>query len=239
MADETLTTDTTTTTETTTTDTSVDTSATDTSTDTDTSVLGGDIKDTSADTSDDKAGGDKPADEGGGDTEAPQGAPEEYAFSLKGEDGNEIELDKDMLAEAEPILRELNLTNEQANALLPLAPKIMERATNSAFQQIADAGSAMKKEWLDAFHADEQIGGPKVEETTHLAAKGLDALGFTEGHAFRTALTETGFGNHPDMIRTFRALGELVGEDGSFARSNAAGGEKPTVGWSDRYKKEG
>jgi hypothetical protein len=144
------------------------------------------------------------------------GAPEKYELALEG-----LTLDPEMLAEAEPILRDLNLTNEQANALLPIAPKLMERASNAMLQQILDQGATQRKDWLDAFAADPDIGGSKREETEHLAAKGLDALGFTKDHPFRKALTETGFGNHPDMIRAFRRMGEMVGEDGDFERGGA------------------
>jgi hypothetical protein len=84
-------------------------------------------------------------------------------------------------------------------------------------QQLTDAAAA-QKEWLDAFVADPEIGGANREQSEHMAAKGLDALGFAAGHPFRQALTESGFGNHPDMIRAFRAIGQMVGEDGTFAR---------------------
>jgi len=156
-----------------------------------------------------------PKAEGEAVSEAPAGAPEKYELKLEG-----VELDPGLIGEAEPILRELGLSNDQANALLPLAPKIIAKAQDATLQQMIDAGAQQRKQWLDAFNADPDIGGAKREETTHLAAKGLDALGFAADHPFRKALNESGFGNHPDMIRTFRRLGEMVGEDGSFHRSN-------------------
>lgn len=168
--------------------------------DKDSTVLGGEADDA------DKDGKDEPA----------AGPPEKYELSLEG-----VTLDTALVSEAEPIFRELGLTNEQANALLPLAPKLMETAQTAMLAQLSEAGAQQKKDWLDAFIADKDIGGAKREESEHLAAKGLDALGFSAGHPFRKALTETGFGNHPDMIRAFRAIGEMVGEDGSFVRSDA------------------
>jgi len=171
-------------------------------------VLGGGAQEAGAasDATDDQAG-DK--------ADAPAGPPEKYELALEG-----VELDASLVSEAEPILRELNLTNDQANALLPLAPKIMAKAQEATMQQLVDAGAQQRKAWLDAFNADPDIGGAKREETTHLAAKGLDALGYGSDHPFRKALNESGFGNHPDMIRAFRRIGEMVGEDGSFVRSN-------------------
>lgn len=169
-------------------------------------------------------GGDAPADDaaddvtGEGDDAAADDAPavpEKYELALEG-----VEIDAAMLEEATPILQELKLSNDQANTLLPVAAKLVTQAQEKTLQALVDAGAAQRKDWFDAFVADPDIGGAKREETEHLAAKGLDALGYAKGHPFRVALTESGFGNHPDMIRAFRALGEMTGEDGSFVRSN-------------------
>ncbi|MBB3956849.1 hypothetical protein [Novosphingobium sediminicola] len=168
-----------------------------------------------------------------GEEAPPTGAPEAYELALEG-----VALDADLVAAAEPIFRELDLTNDQANALLPLAPQIMEKAQSSVVQHLIEQGAAQRKGWHDAFKADPDIGGAKMEESAHLAAKGLDALGFKatgfgeDGkapHPFRAALNETGFGNHPDMIRAFRALGEMLGEDGLFPREGAAPRENTSI----------
>lgn len=170
-----------------------------TASETETSVLGGDIKDEAV------------------VEETPAAVvPEAYELALEG-----VTLDPALIDEATPIFKELGLTNDQANALLPLAPKLMEKAQEATMQSLIEAGAQQRQTWLEAFKADPDIGGAKMEETTHLAAKGLDAIGFVEGHPFRKALTESGFGNHPDMIRMARRLGELVSEDGDFVRAGA------------------
>lgn len=144
--------------------------------------------------------------------------PEKYELSLEG-----MEIDGELLGAAEPILKEAGLSNEQANALLPIVKQAMDKAITAQTAQMTDLMAAQRKDWLDAFKADPDIGGGNQEQTVHLAGKGLDALGYTEGHPFRQLLTETGLGNHPDMIRAFRRLGEVVGEDGDFVRSGAGG----------------
>lgn len=188
-------------------------------TEAETTVLGGEVKEGEAQV----------------EQEAPAAVvPDKYELALKNEDGSDFALDADLLAVAEPLLKEAGLTNEQANAILPIAPKIMAKVEESLVNRMIEAGQTQSREWLDAFKADADIGGAKIEETTHLAGKGMDALGFTEGHPFRAALTQSGFGNHPDMIRTFRALGEMVGEDGSFVRSGA-GTTQPRPAWERMY----
>lgn len=177
-----------------------------------------------AETDDGTALGGKPVEETeetaegeGAAEEAPEGAPEKYELTF--EDG---EVDADLLEAADPVLRELNLTNDQANTLMPLAKQMVDKARDDTIGQITDLGAEQKADWLKIAKADDKIGGPQWNETIELAAKGMDALGFVDGHPFRTALNETGFGNHRDMLFAFRTLGGLVGEDGNFVRSDAA-----------------
>ncbi|MFC4256308.1 hypothetical protein GRI97_10730 [Altererythrobacter xixiisoli] len=141
------------------------------------------------------------------------GAPERYELALGG-----MAMDAGLMAEAEPVLRELGLSNDEAGRFMPLAQSLIDRTADRTLQDLIDAGAQQRREWLDAYRADPEIGGARTRETEHLAARGLDALGFTAGHPFRAALSDSGFGNHPDMIRAFRKIGELVSEDG-FARS--------------------
>ncbi|BBB13648.1 hypothetical protein [Sphingopyxis sp. FD7] len=174
---------------------------------------------------DDDAGDGDGSGEVEGDGDGAEGAPEAYDLSVEG-----VELDPEMVAEAEPILRELNLSNDAAKKFVPIAAKMMDRAVEATVNDIVAKGNAQRKEWLDSAKAAEDIGGAKWDATMHMAAKGLDALGFVkadkdknvEAHPFRLALEATGFGNHPDMIRMAAKLGELVSEDGDFVRANAS-----------------
>lgn len=150
--------------------------------------------------------------------EAPAGAPEKYEFALEG-----VDLDADLLAEAEPVLRELNLSNEDANKLLPAANALVEKTRDGMMAQLGDAVTQQKADWLEASRKDNVIGGAKFDESLGYAAKALDALGFKEGHPFRQALDDTGFGNHRDMIFAFSEFGKMVGEDGNFVRTDAGG----------------
>jgi hypothetical protein len=138
--------------------------------------------------------------------EAPtSGAPERYELALEG-----VDLDPGFLKSAEPVLRELNLSNEGANKLLPIANKMMTGAREQTMQAVIDAGDKLKKAWLQAYQSDPEIGGTRRIETERLAQQGMAALGFKAGHPFRQMLTDSGLGNHPDMIRTFRRVGELA-----------------------------
>jgi hypothetical protein len=179
----------------------------------------------------------KKADEdaaGGAGAAEQDGPPETYEITLTDANGNAIELDADLLAEATPLLHEVRLSNDAANKLAPLALKFMERG-----QAAADAANeanlaALKQQWAEEFKAS-PLGGAKANETIAVAAKALDALGFTEGHPFRSLLDATGMGNHPDMIAAFYRLGQLLSEEDKFADPSGAG-ETKKVGHIDLYK---
>ncbi len=159
--------------------------------------------------------------------------PERYSLALEG-----FTVDPALMQNADPVLRNLGLSNDDANKLMPVARDIMTRTQESLVRQIEDAAAIQKKEWYDAFVADPEIGGTRRGETEHFAAKALDALGFRDGHPFRAALNTSGFGNHPDMIRAFRRLGELVSEDGGLVRPMTASNRTPPV-WERLYPDDG
>jgi len=159
--------------------------------------------------------------------------PDRYTLALEG-----FSIDPALVQNASPVLRDLGLSNDDANKLMPVARDIMARTQESLVRQIEDAAAVQKKEWYDAFLADPDIGGARRIETEHFAAKALDALGYIDGHPFRSALNASGFGNHPDMLRAFRRLGELVGEDGGLVRPMTASNRTRPV-WERLYPDDG
>ncbi|KQM18387.1 hypothetical protein ASE49_09255 [Novosphingobium sp. Leaf2] len=151
--------------------------------------------------------------------------PEKYELSVDG-----LELDAAAIEMAEPVFKDLNLSNEQANKLMPVAAQFREKVETetraATLKELVDGHAQQKSEWFAATKADPEIGGGKLDETVHLAAKALDHFGHPEGSDFRKLLTETGFGNHPEMVRLMRSVGEMLSEDG-FVRANAGGSTAP------------
>lgn len=163
-------------------------------------------------------GGDTPADPADPETPAePAGAPE--AYDLKVADG--MVLDTDALAIAEPVLRDLNLTNEQAQKLTDaysqILPKVAERYQAEQTTQITQQRAA----WAAEAKADPEIGGANWDASITASAKALDHLGATAGSPFRQLLNDSGLGNHPEMIRMFAKIGKSIGEDADFVSSSA------------------
>ncbi len=138
--------------------------------------------------------------------------------------------DAESFAIADPVFRELGLSNEAAQKLMPVAGDFAQRVTEATLARVQsdqDAQfAAQKATWASEAQADAEIGGEKWSETLTLSARALDKLGYPAGSPFRQFLTETGLGNHPEMIRAMRRIGERVSDDG-FERGNAASEAKP------------
>jgi hypothetical protein len=78
---------------------------------------------------------------------------------------------------ADPVLRELGLSNEQAGKLLPLAQGVArtQEACSPSFRRRRRAEARLGR----GICRRPEIGGARRAESEHLAARGLDALGFT------------------------------------------------------------
>lgn len=154
-------------------------------------------------------------DAGEGDAGAETAVPEKY--DLTAPEG--MEFDTEAFAAAEPVFREIGLTNEAAQKLMPVAGEFAKRVgaaaiTKHALDQAAQF-NATKAEWAKEAQADAELGGANWNDTVDVfAAKALDSLGFPKGAPLREYLTETGLGNHPEMIRLLRRVGERVSEAG-------------------------
>ncbi|ECC4967859.1 peptidase [Salmonella enterica] len=160
---------------------------------------------------DDKpADGDKPADKPDDKEQKPEGAPEKYEFKA----GEGQELDTAALEQFEPIARELNLTNEQAQKMVDLyGTKIMPMVQ----QQQAEAWQKTTEQWAADVKADKEIGGDKLTGNLSAAQRALAQFGTPE---LKEYLEGTGLGNHPELVKAFIKIGKAMSEDGMVDGSN-------------------
>lgn len=148
----------------------------------------------------DKSDSEKPEEK---DEQKPEGAPEKYEFQA----GEGVELDAEALKDFEPVARELNLTNEQAQKLVDAYPKILAGVQ----QRQADAWQAQTEEWAATVKADKEIGGDKLTANLGVAQRALDTFGTLE---LKEYLNGTGLGNHPELVKAFVKVGKAMSEDG-------------------------
>lgn len=157
------------------------------------------------------ADGDKPEEKKPGEDkeQKQEGAPEKYEFTA----GEGVELDTEALKDFEPVARDLNLTNEQAQKLVDAYPRILAGVQ----QRQAEAWQAQTEQWAVDVKADKEIGGDKLTANLSAAQRALDQFGTPE---LKEYLNTTGLGNHPDLVKTFVKIGKAMSEDGMVDGSN-------------------
>jgi len=144
--------------------------------------------------------------------DVPKGAPEAYE-PFKAPEGWEI--DQALLADFSPTLKELNLTQEQAQKVIDFAPKLVEQTAVATTTKVLDElGMADRQTWVDAVKSDKEFGGDKLPENLAVAKKAMDAFASPE---LRALLIKSGMGNHPEMVRAFYRAGKAISADNYVA----------------------
>lgn len=169
-------------------------------------------------------GGDPESPDEGGKPDAAAaliGAPEKYEFDL----GEGVNLDQEAFDLVEPILREMDLSQDAASKIVgAYAGKVLPLLQQRAEQQATAAGEELRSDWAKQTMADAEVGGAKLEESKAMAARAMARLlpQGEEGQRFRTFLNESGLGNHPEMMRLLARAGRELSE-ATVDRGNGGG----------------
>lgn len=150
----------------------------------------------------------KPADGSKPDDAKPE-VPEAYA-EFKAPEG--YELDQGLLEQFTPKFKEWGLSQDQAQDLLNLAPKLVDATVEKTTAAVLEAvGLKDRATWAQQVREDKVIGGEKVAENVAIARRGADALFSAETRDF---LKKSGLGNHPALVRDMHRFGQTLSEDG-------------------------
>lgn len=146
--------------------------------------------------------------EGAEGSEPKGNAPEYGEFTLP--DG--VEINQELLAQANPVFKELGLSQEQAQKLVDFESSRQQAQVEQFHQQI--------QTWQEETRNDKEIGGDQMDRTISQANKAINAY-FEPG--FIDALRATGLTNHPEVIRGLaRIANKHLTED------NPGGGNPPS-----------
>lgn len=162
---------------------------------------------TDADTETDKPEGDE------AEEEKPKNAPEAYEFTAP----EGVTLDPDAVAEFEPIARELDLTNEQAQKLVDIQAGLVRKQYEAWDKQVAT--------WVTEVKTDKEIGGTETKKSLVNAQAAITKFGTPE---LKAALDSTKMGNHPELVRVFARIGKAMAED-SFVPADLPSGEQKSA----------
>jgi len=142
------------------------------------------------------------------------GAPDKYEdFNIP----EGMELDKNLLEESLPVLKELGLSQEQAQKLVDLQAKYS--VTNA--ERAAKAWKDTIDTWTKETKADKEYGGSNLNTTLSSAKAVIKEFG---NDKFVEMLDFTGIGNHPEMVRFLHKISNQMKEDG-ILHGAAAGGK--------------
>jgi len=150
------------------------------------------------------------------ESEKPEGAPDKYEFNSKVADAPD-ELDPEVLTAFGEVAKDLDLPQEAAQKVLDkVAPVIQAKQAKAVEQARAD--------WANESQSDEEFGGEKLAANLEIAKTSLKEFGTD---ALKSLLSESGLGNHPEIIRFMYRAGKAISEDGYVGNSqgaNAKGG---------------
>jgi len=152
-------------------------------------------------------------------SEAPKAAPaipEKYELKLP--EGSS--LDQSALDQVAAYAKEKGLSQEMAQAVLERE----NLAVSSYSERIDKEWEATKQQWVQTALSDKELGGDAFKANVELAHRVIKKYASDE---FVKALDSSGFGNHPELIRTFLRIGKLMSEDKLVLPGAQAGGKKP------------
>ena len=145
------------------------------------------------------------------ESEKPEGAPEKYEFNSKVADAPD-ELDPEVLTAFGEVAKDLDLPQEAAQKVLDkVAPVIQAKQAKAVEQARAD--------WANESQSDEEFGGEKLAANLEIAKTSLKEFGTD---ALKSLLSESGLGNHPEIIRFMYKAGKAISEDSYVGNSEGA-----------------
>lgn len=154
------------------------------------------------------------------------GSPENFDYSEMQLPEN-MELDKELIEEFNPIAKKLNLSNKSANELMSLAVKLTQKNTAKfADEFAAQLQDAECKSYLQLLNTDKELNAYSAEEYDqylNTANLGLKSVA-TDG--FKNLLKQKGLTNHPEFIKTFHAIGKLCQNDSLPDVKNPVGSKR-------------
>lgn len=150
-------------------------------------------------------------------SETQQAPAAEQKFELKVPDGSSF--DQTAIDRAISFAKEKGLSPEVAQAVLE-----REHLAITAANAAADAAwKEQQQQWTKTAQSDKELGGPAFIQNVELAHRVIKKFASED---FVKALEASGFGNHPELLRTFNRIGKMMGDDSLVLPGAQAGGKK-------------
>ena len=129
-----------------------------------------------------------------------------------------VSINDEVMGQAAELFKEANLTKEQAQKFID-----MQVSLNSGAEA---ANEAVRTDWVNKAKSDKEYGGDNFDQSVGVAMQAVEKFGTPE---LKQMLNETGVGNHPEMIRLLKRVGDLTLEDTPTNISKVPGKELSTL----------
>lgn len=110
------------------------------------------------------------------------------------------------------------------------AQKLLDETHARQVQAKKDMDAALAKQkadWHEAIKADKDYGGEKFQASLQRAQKVVGEIDTRIAPGIKQLLNDSGYGEHPAVVRLFNYLGQANREDTFAAGGDNAAGEKP------------
>lgn len=143
-------------------------------------------------------------------------AAEPVVYDLKAPENSN--LSADAIEKVTALAKEKGLSNEQAQLLLNRE----NDAINTFKSSQEESYKSVVSGWAQQVQTDPEMGGERFNETAEGARRALKQFASPE---FVKLLETTGFGNHPELVRTFSRINKQMAND-KFVRGNEPASEQ-------------
>lgn len=153
------------------------------------------------------------------------GAEKTKAEAIEKAKGIKLELPKDSLLTQPEIdkiaatARERGLSLEQANELVAS----QNEAVKAHVARQVESSTKQREEWVKTVQNDPDLGGAKLTVTQRNSQRAIDTFLDADVRKF---LRESGFGDHPGLVRALAKIGAAMSEDGRVGGDPGSGGKK-------------
>lgn len=134
-------------------------------------------------------------------------------LELKAPEGSEISAEA--LEKIKSYAKEHNLTQEAAQKLVDLESE----AVSAHAEELQEKFKKISEDWKAQAAQDKEYGGDNFAKNVELAHRAVERFSTPE---FKQALNDSGFGNHPELLRIFVRIGHAMSE-GNLVTSSSGG----------------
>lgn len=150
-----------------------------------------------------------------------------------------VNLDKEQVGEFNKILGEIETGKLDHAGYQAAGQKLVDLATKATTDSITRLNDYyvnfhenQKKQWFEAFKADPEMGGEKLDITVGTLREAVETYAGNESQVqeFRQLMKETGVGNHPSVIRLLNNMANKISKYTTEADNGNGGNNRMVPG---------